>query len=64
MKPKYKVTVQPTSMSGTSLLVLRKDGDPEYLSTMCQTVPTEVAEWVQSLARLEETVLSHVKLVS
>lgn len=62
--PIYHVSMQETSMKDYSILVIRKDCDPEYHPTVSQTFPTRVAEWIESLAALEAGFAAHLKKFS
>ncbi len=59
--PVFRVTTEPTSMRGYSLLVIRKPGDPKNRPTVSQQMPTKVAEWIESLADLETRFHQHLQ---
>lgn len=59
MVERYRVNILETSQTGWSVLVIRKPSDHRLLPSASCQVPTEVAEWIKSLASLEDYLVEH-----
>ncbi len=51
---KLKVEIWPTSMTGFSILIMRKPTDTKYMPAVQQTLPTDVAEYIKRLIEQDQ----------